>query len=349
MERSQEVQLVGDRGTEQIIRIKKQMLSIAVVEGKTAADLPQIQHIKFSYGLSVHPLPIAECTSDQKKCKSLYDGVATHWSTDVTEAYVNFTFGDASTSLNEPRHVNRFHVRYAAHRTSQVTFKFIFDGGLKTAKIEAILNGRGEGTFHLPLQRTKSVRMEVTKEHAEVELHEIAFWYAKVPTKEDMQWHRRRVTNPYSSAGSTTALAEWSQKNHQVWASTGTTVGFFDKIANAFKLVAMGVCLAAIGIVQAVLLIAKFVVNGIASAIIAILEAAIALMGPRFFKINDLMIKGSIGGLSGGVKVMFGFNIDMYLLGMHIGPWGFEVEFSILALLKKLFEKVKDGFKSMRL
>ena len=98
-------------------------------------------------------------------------------------------------------------------------------------------------------------------------------------------------------------------------------------------------------LVQGLLFIAKGIINGIAAVVIAILEAAIAAMGPHFFKINMLMIEGAFDALAGG-HFMLGFEIDMWLMGIHIGPWGFRIEFSIANLISSTWSKTKKNLKT---
>ena len=108
--------------------------------------------------------------------------------------------------------------------------------------------------------------------------------------------------------------------------------------------IAMGICLFTMGFVQGLLYLAKGVISGIAAAVIAILEAAIKAMGPHFFKINMLMIEAGYDALE-GLKVWFGFEIDMWLLWAHIGPWGFHIEFTVGKLTGQLWDKVKSGLR----
>jgi len=122
--------------------------------------------------------------------------------------------------------------------------------------------------------------------------------------------------------------------------------GLFDAIKEAAQRIAMAICLGALGLVQGLLHLAKGIINGIAAVVIALLQAAIAAMGPHFFKINNLMIEASFDALA-GLGFMFGFNIDMWLLGIHIGPWGFRIEFTIASLISKLWQAVTGGLKNM--
>ena len=62
-------------------------------------------------------------------------------------------------------------------------------------------------------------------------------------------------------------------------------------------------------------------------------------------QVNNLGIGGSFDLLAGG-KTKLNFDIDMWLFNMRL-DWGFKVTFTLMDIVKALFNKAKDGMKAV--
>jgi len=220
----------------------------------------------------------------------------------------------------------------------------------KTEKIHVDLEGMVPGTAGaftddgvvVALGGDTCTTIKLTLETApeSVYLSEAMFWYA-----DEMSPSARQVAMSKSVATSTTSLL--GQEDADLL-QVGYLNKVFDAIKDAAEIVLMNLCLAGLSIVQGILSAIQAVFNGIASVLIYALERAIEAMGPHFFKINELMIGGSFDALKGG-QVRLQFNIDMYLFKMHIGPWGFDLIFTLGNLIQKLFKKAVANLGKLRI
>ena len=326
------------QGVREVIPFDPVVGNIVIVRPRKGQNMPQMSDIDFAWGAEVQPLPIASCSSSSPGCQMLYDGVKTPWQGQFKEESVSFTFGDHPETVSWPRKLNELHIRYTAHDNSAKKIRIVLkcDSRQEQTLDLVFSNGLNDVTLALQEQITRRANMtyHTLDGNKPGEFNEVMFWYSAEALKQT------RDTTQVSTKKTNEALQQ-----RVMMQSRGE--GFWDALANGAKFIAMHVCLGALQVGQWALGFAKFVVNGIASVAIAILEGLIKLLGPKFFKIMDFMVEGGLGDLAKGGVVMFGFNIHMYLFGAEIGPWGFEVEFSLMAIISKLMGKVKEGISKL--
>jgi len=249
-----------------------------------------------------------------------------------------------------------------------------YDDNVEEEVIASFSDKKREATFML--NRVLTTRAQVTfsplRGKRLASISEVMFWNAVAVGSQRNQTHMTSVSKPNSDPNKWTQTHMTSVSGEESFAEDGSVDlepinaiqklievgsdisptnyvavgGLFAAIKEAAQRIAMGVCLGCLSLVQGLLHLAKGIINGIAAVVIGLLQAAIKMMGPHFFKINNLMFEASFDAFA-GLGFKFGFEIDMWLLGLHIGPWGFNIEFTIVSLIGKLWEAVTGGLKNM--
>jgi len=370
------IDVASQHNTEQVISFPEVGASQVVVSALSSSSLPTITHISFSNAIAVHPVEIRSCessvSSGSSGCMKLYDGLATSWHPQGSTPWVKFSFGSfTEDNKPSPQRINRMWMKHnwsdrkaqqqrqllqqrqdgsisprpdewiETTQTSELKLTLEYDSR-KTETVFVDFDSTEEShegfagkavTVDLKGAETSTVKLTISPSNT-VLLSEVMFWYTKESTPAEIR----------QQGAASTELAGWEA--HFMKEADLAQVGYFNKIADAVReaaeWLAMKLCLAGLTVAQGFLKLVKAAIDGIASVLIKLLEAAIKALGPHFFKINDLMIGGSFDGLKGG-KTTLEFNIDMWLANVRIGPWGFKTVFTFANIIKKLFGKAKDG------
>jgi len=374
--------VVTEHQTEQVISFAD--TSAVLVTATLAADSPQVTACYFTYAAPVRPVHIESCSASPStldhSCDKLFDGL--HSSTWIPVAgtpapWVKLTFGSFGIEQGKAkRRLNRMNLKFSlaggSSAVSPVARRLLeggprewaaqtaladesagsgvqlgveYEGGHKETVTLDLVTAGGAGV-NVELKGGTGSEVTLTLEKAgPLLLSEVTLWYA-----EELTAAQRQQIETEKKAS--TALEELQRELVPANIADLMQVGYLDKVWDAIKeaaeIIAMGLCLAGLSIVQGLLDLVKVIFNGIASVLIWALEALIAAMGPHFFQILNLMIGGSFDALKGG-EIMLEFEIDMWLFNIRIGPWGFKLIFTIANLIGALFGQAKGGMSGLRM